>query len=876
MDRTIYGFIFRYSKAQQIFLLIVTCSAFPFIYLQPDIVKRIVNDAIRGSSSDFPKELLGFEFEQIPFLILMCFGFLLLVIINGGFKFYINSSKGRLGERMLRRLRYTLYGRVLRFPLPHFKRVSQGEVIPMITQEVEPLGGFIGDAIAQPVFQAGMLITFLIFIIVQDWMMGCAAMAMFPIQGYIIPRLQKKVNALGKRRVQAVRRVSERISESINGIQEVHSNDASNLMRAEFAMHLGRIYDIRFEIYQRKFVIKFINNTLAQFTPFLFYLIGGYLVIEGNLSIGALIGVISAHKDMNSPWKELLAFYQQYMDARIKYEQVVEQFDPPGMLDESLQLEEPESIIPIPSDAIVAAQSLTYQEDETSTPVQNLNLEFKAGERLALTGSSGGGKDELTALLARLLTPTGGRIAIAGEDLADFTEARTGRRVAYVGPAAYLFSDSVRANLLFGLKHRPLASPEIDEAETVARTEKMAENTRAGNTDEDFNDDWVDYKTLGVDKTSTTDARLIALLEEVDLTRAVYDYGLRSAVDLKGRDGLSDRILEARTRLGALLAEQDLEDLVEPYDPKKYNDNASLAENLLFGTVISDKLNVDALGDHAYVLETIQEVGLTEDLLGIGRETAALMLELFADVEPGDALFEQYSFIKAEDLPEYQIIVAKFDRGGAEALDDRERSMLLTLPFKLIPARHRLGLITNEIRERVIEARKHFRENMPEELAGAVEFFDPAAFNAVASVQDNILFGKVAYGQAEGPETVGRLIDETLDELGLRRDIVAAGLEFQVGIGGSRLSGTQRQQIAIARALAKQPDILILNAATDGMDTRTRHALFDRVLAAAPGGVVWAVGDGEYLKGFDRAAEVASGKVVNVETLDSAAAAPAR
>ena len=189
MDRTIYGFIFRYSKAQQIFLLIVTCSAFPFIYLQPDIVKRIVNDAIRGSVSDFPKEVLGFEFEQIPFLILMCFGFLLLVIINGGFKFFINSSKGRLGERMLRRLRYTLYGRVLRFPLPHFKRVSQGEVIPMITQEVEPLGGFIGDAIAQPVFQAGMLITFLIFIIVQDWMMGCAAMAMFPIQGYIIPKL---------------------------------------------------------------------------------------------------------------------------------------------------------------------------------------------------------------------------------------------------------------------------------------------------------------------------------------------------------------------------------------------------------------------------------------------------------------------------------------------------------------------------------------------------------------------------------------------------------------------------------------------------------------------------------------------------------------
>ena len=46
---------------------------------------------------------------------------------------------------MLRRLRYELYARVIRFPLPRFRKVSQGEIIPMITAEVEPLGGFIGD-----------------------------------------------------------------------------------------------------------------------------------------------------------------------------------------------------------------------------------------------------------------------------------------------------------------------------------------------------------------------------------------------------------------------------------------------------------------------------------------------------------------------------------------------------------------------------------------------------------------------------------------------------------------------------------------------------------------------------------------------------------
>lgn len=874
MDRSIYGYVFRHSKVQQLFLLAVTCSAFPFIYLQPELVKQIVNDAIRGQVSDFPKVIFGVEFEQLPFLVLMCCLFLLIVLVNGGFKYFINVSKGRLGERMLRRLRYMLYGRVLRFPQPHFKRVSQGEIIPMITQEVEPLGGFIGDAVAQPVFQAGMLITFLIFIIAQDLYMGLAAIAMFPIQGFIIPRMQKKVNALGKQRVQAVRRVSERISESINGMQEVRANDASNLMRAEFASHLGRIYNIRYEIYHRKFVIKFINNFLAQFTPFLFYLIGGYLAIQGDLSIGALIGVISAHKDMNAPWKELLAFYQQYMDAKIKYEQVVEQFDPPGMIDESLQIDEPDSVPPIRPGVDVAAQNLTYQEDETTIPIQNFNLAFKSDEKLAVVGAAGGGKDEFPMLLSRLLTPTGGRIAIDNQDMKDWPEAYIGRRMAYVGPQAYLFSDSVRANLIFGLKHRPLAVPEMDEDATKARAERLAENARSGNSPEDFDDDWVDYTAVGATGPGDLDEKLVAVLEHVDLTHDVYSLGLRGSIDVAARPALAESVLEARKRLGARLDEEDQRDLVEPYDPEAYNDNATLAENLLFGTIVAGGLDIETLGDHAYVIETLGAVGLTDDLLNIGREAAALMVELFADVEPGDPLFEQYSFIKADALPDYQTILTKVARGSMDTLTDEERAMLLAMPFKLIPARHRLGLITDDIRAKVIEARARFRENLPEDLAGAIEFFDPASYNGAASVQDNILFGKVAYGEAEGPETVGRILNEVVEELGLRRDVVGAGLDFQVGIGGSRLSGAQRQKIAIGRALAKNPDILVLNGAADAMDSRTRAAIVDGVLKAAPGGVVWAIGDTDLADRFDRCAEVAGGRVVEVRQCSGLDATP--
>jgi len=174
MKQTLFGYIFAFSKRQQIILVILTFAAFPFIYLQAELPKMIVNGAINGKPSNFPIEFNGFEFEHVEYLFTLCGLFLTLVFINGGMKYMLNVMKGRLGERMLRRLRYILYERILRFPLPHFRRVSQGEIIPMITQEVEPLGGFFGDSIATPLYQGGILITLLVFILMQDPLLGLA------------------------------------------------------------------------------------------------------------------------------------------------------------------------------------------------------------------------------------------------------------------------------------------------------------------------------------------------------------------------------------------------------------------------------------------------------------------------------------------------------------------------------------------------------------------------------------------------------------------------------------------------------------------------------------------------------------------------------
>src|SRR5215831_14497223 len=339
---------------------------------------------------------------------------------------------------MLRRFRYQLYQRMLLFPLSYFQKNSSAQVIPMITAECESLGGFVGEAVATPAFQGWQLLTNIFFMFMQDPILGLAAVALYPIQGYVIPKLQRKVNQLNRRRVRTVRQVADRVQESASGIADILANDTARLQLTGFAHLLGTIYDIRFEIYQRKFFVKFLNNTLNQVTPFFFFAIGGYLVIRGNLSAGALVAVLSAYKDMSAPWKELLDYYQQFQDTKIKYDQVVEQFEPEGMFDERLMLEEPETIPHFTGEMSIS--NLTLIEDERVRVVDGVSANLPLDRSVAILGPTGSGKQELALLIARLLWPPSGRIAVNGNDFATLPTAVIGRRMAYAGPTPYLFS----------------------------------------------------------------------------------------------------------------------------------------------------------------------------------------------------------------------------------------------------------------------------------------------------------------------------------------------------------------------------------------------------------------------------------------------------
>ena len=187
----------------------------------------------------------------------------------------------------------------------------------------------------------------------------------------------------------------------------------------------------------------------------------------------------------------------------------------------------------------------------------------------------------------------------------------------------------------------------------------------------------------------------------------------------------------------------------------------------------------------------------------------------------------------------------------------------MALPFKLIPERHRLGLLDAEAQAKLLEARHAFAAGLPEGYRDAVAFFISDQYNPPASVLDNILFGKPDLDRPRAHERITALVVDVVDSLGLRPTLIDLGLNFEIGIGGGRMSTAQRQKLAIARALLKRPDLMIIDQATAVLDPTGRAAIRESLLAPCDGrALLWVLPEIADAAGFDRVIVMENGRVV--------------
>ena len=119
-------------------------------------------------------------------------------------------------------------------------------------------------------------------------------------------------------------------------------------------------------------------------------------------------------------------------------------------------------------------------------------------------------------------------------------------------------------------------------------------------------------------------------------------------------------------------------------------------------------------------------------------------------------------------------------------------------------------------------------------------------------------------GQAYAQQKINSLIADVVDSLGLREDIIRAGLDYEVGVAGGRLSAIQRQKLGVARALLKAPDLLIVNEALSALDTASERRLIENIREKmASGGILWILGRVQLAELFDTVLVLERGKLLD-------------
>ncbi len=864
MEPTLFKFIWKYSWREQFVLLAVTLITFPLLYATLELPKRIINDAIGSTTSTV--DVFGYTLTQFEFLMLLCFGFITAVLVHGLTKMRLNTMKGVLAERLLRRFRFQMLSRMHKFPRSYFRKTSQGEIVAMVTSEAEPMGGLMGDALSQPVFQAGQMITILSFLFAQSLWFGLASVALIPLQAWLIPRLQRQINLLNKARIKEVRHLASDIGESVDGVSDLRINGGLRYRMAQFSDRLGRLYKIRFDIYQKKFFMKFLNNFINQLTPFFFYSVGGYLAIQGQISVGALVAALAAYKDLSSPWKELLFYYNQTQDMSLRWQVVMEKFDLPTVVDEKLFDGTPDSVPRLVGD--IELKDITVRDEDDNIILDRLNLTIPQGARVAVKTSSPITGTALADLLTREVIPSRGSVTIAGHPLNELHQTVVAGRIGYAHSHPYLFAGTLGENLYMPFRQHPEIGR--DPARDIVQFQREARAT--GNSPDPVHTNWVAPEVGGFHETENISEWWFELVQAMGADDFMVRRTLRSVIDPGTNPELEQKIVELRPEIARQISQAGLDDIVFRFDPDKFNPVSPLGVNLLYA-LPPRRLSQEELADDGNFLRLMREEEIADEA---ARVAASLVLGLnatFGRDGTDHPLFRALNL--DEDLYFELVRIAQKRRDlGEHNLNDKELSLLLSVTFAF--SAEQIGpVFKDEFKDLVLEVRRKSSARLIKQMPGHFEPITEDRYLPIMSVQGNAIFGRISDMAGARAEEVENIVVDVLTEHGLRLLAAHSIYDLRTVPGAENLPPVFRERAAFSRAAVKRPDILILENALASQNAEKRAVMRQRLGELLPNAIkIFIEKDFHNPAHYDLFIELTDGRIDGITRADLPAEAP--
>lgn len=797
-------------KLQLILLVVIILIVFARI-VPLEMQKRIINDSI--------------ALQNFDGLIVYCSIYILSLTAASGLKLAINAIQVVIGERAIIAMRKALYHHILTLPLSFFRTTQPGMVVSSLMTELSTAGNFAGMAFAVPVTNILTLLSFTGYLLWLNVKLALATLIIYPVVVLIIPLLQKKANKANKKRVDLSRETASQIAESISGIHEIQVHGASGQEGQKFDHLAKRLKKTRIRWSILRFAIKTVNNYFVGLGPFVVFVFGGYLIMHGQLELGAMVAFLSAQEKLFEPWKELIEFYQTYQDATVSYTRTMRCFD---ILPEF-------PVDPDQGDGQVLTgrlevKDLIYDTLEGHRLLNGVSFSLAAGEHLAIVGFSGGGKSTLIQCLGKMFNYSGGSIVVDGHELSTLSKTDIICNIGYVSQNPFIFTGTLEENLLYA--HR---------AATEGTKGPVGEPVH-----------------LDLD-------RLILVLQQVGLFVDVMRFGLDNQIPASDR-GTIEKIVRIRRRFRENFGER-LADYIEFYNRDTYHVNSTVAENIFFGTPDNQDFDTNRLPGNDRFCSFLRTIDLHGPLLALGAELAAQAVAILAGVGSVDLFFKN-SPVPADRLDECEAILTRLKKVSPSGLVFEDQSLLLALALNFTPAIHTMTRLPPLLEDTVLAARRAFPEWNRAIAADLFTFYGEDRYIPGQSILNNIFFGRIRRTLPHAQDIINQAIMHLLVEEDYLEKIAAIGMAFQVGNMGDRLSGGQRQKLAIARVLLKQPKIILMDEATSALDNKSQ-ARIERLMTTRWKGkrtVIAAVHRMDIIGSFDKVAVMKAGKLVEFGT----------
>lgn len=291
-------YVWRMSGRHQIWVCLIAAVVAGLSMVPLELQRRIINGALEMK-----------QFAPLVTLGAIYFGVLLL---QAGLKYLLRMYQGWLSESAILYNRRHLTG-LRNSRIPKEGAEEHGRAVSIIGAEVDRLGGFVGEGFSQPVVNLGMLLAIGGYMMVVETTVAAISLLVLIPQVVLVPIIQHKLNKLLATRLDLLRAMSDSVSN-----MQGRASDLDSTLGPE----LRDIYANRIGIYAMKYLLKGLINLMNNLAPLVVLMIGGYMVIQGETTVGVVVAFISGLQRLVDPLRELMNYYRLAAQANVQHSMI--------------------------------------------------------------------------------------------------------------------------------------------------------------------------------------------------------------------------------------------------------------------------------------------------------------------------------------------------------------------------------------------------------------------------------------------------------------------------------------------------------------------------------------------------------------------------